>query len=153
MPQPATPHDGCQQLFADQLHRVTDWPNKVTDLPHQARQEHLTYLTLVTHHNSPTCQMVYSLVPSRQSSGFPAPPRINNSPCCTSSPMASTYIPFTPKYTSSDCSYLVSDEEHLKNGDLQGMRKPSLQTRHPQRETDRVSQGTNQRDNGFILQY
>ena len=44
MPQPATPHDSSQQLFADQLYKVTDWPHKVkdqphevTDLPHQAR--------------------------------------------------------------------------------------------------------------------
>ena len=57
MPQPATLHDGCQQLFADQLHRVTDWPHKVTDLSHQARQKRSSYLTPITHHNSPTCQM------------------------------------------------------------------------------------------------
>ena len=43
VPQAATPHDGRQQLFADQLHRVTDRPHKVndrsheiTDWPHQA---------------------------------------------------------------------------------------------------------------------
>ena len=40
----ATPPDGCQQIFADQLHRVTDQPHKVndrhqevTDRSHQAR--------------------------------------------------------------------------------------------------------------------
>ena len=30
------------------------------------------------------------------------------------------------KYTNSDCIHLVGDEEHLKNGDLRGMGKPSL---------------------------
>ena len=33
--QPATPHDGRQQLFADQLHRVTDRPHKVNDRSHE----------------------------------------------------------------------------------------------------------------------
>ena len=44
MPQAATPPDGYQQIFADQLHRVTDQPHKVnykphevTDRPHQTR--------------------------------------------------------------------------------------------------------------------
>ena len=26
---PATPPDGCQQMFADQLHRVTDRPHQL----------------------------------------------------------------------------------------------------------------------------
>ena len=41
--QPATPPGSSQQIFADQLRRVTDWPHKVndwprevTDQPHQA---------------------------------------------------------------------------------------------------------------------
>ena len=72
--------------------------------------------------------MVYSLVPSRQSSGFPGP-----HPESTTAPVA--LVPPWPVPT-----YLVSDEEHLKNGNLQGMGKPSLQTWHPQRETDRVKE-------------
>ena len=40
VPQPATLHDGCQQLFADQLHRVTDRPHKVNDWSHEVTDWH-----------------------------------------------------------------------------------------------------------------
>lgn len=46
------------------------------------------------------------------------------------------------KWTTCDCIHLVSDEEHLSNGDLCGMGEPSLQTRHPKCERDRVKEQT-----------